>query len=80
MSNNNKLPVWIFKTAIVSLLVSLCSLSIAQAPTAFGIPDGKQSNPAAQIEAVSGSRGQGWMAKVAQKSLLAMVWWQPVTH
>jgi len=35
----------------------------AQSPNAFGIPTEKVSNPAANVVAAPGSRGQGWLGQ-----------------
>ncbi|MBT5032811.1 MAG: gamma-glutamyltransferase [Proteobacteria bacterium] len=44
---------------IGALLISFNSYG--QSPNAFGIPSEKVTNPAANVEAASGSRGQGWL-------------------
>ena len=44
---------------IGALLISFNSYG--QSANAFGIPSEKVTNPAANVEAASGSRGQGWL-------------------
>ena len=50
---------WI--TALACLLWQ--SIALAQSPNAFGIPSATQQQPSAAINAVAGSRGQGWLAQ-----------------
>ncbi len=47
----------------VSLAAVPVTIPQAQSPHAFGIPSEKVSNPAANIVAASGSRGQGWLGQ-----------------
>jgi len=49
--------------AIISLAGLPLVSSIAQSPNAFGIPTEKISNPAANVVAAPGSRGQGWLGQ-----------------
>src|SRR6187455_859089 len=51
--------------AILILLVSIVLVAggAAQSPNAFGIPSADQPAPAAAIDAVAGSRAQGWLAQ-----------------
>lgn len=54
---------------VVKFLVSISITAVpvavlhAQSPNAFGIPSEKASNPAANVVAASGSRGQGWLGQ-----------------
>ncbi len=47
----------------LALSASLVSLVNAQSDNAFGIPSEKVSNPAANVVAAPGSRGQGWLGQ-----------------
>jgi gamma-glutamyltranspeptidase/glutathione hydrolase len=53
----------------LSLLISIGGIAVwaasgtAQSPSAFGIPSADQPTPSAAIDAVSGSRAQGWLAQ-----------------
>ena len=47
----------------LSASLSMTSLVHAQSPNAFGIPTDKVANPAANIVAAPGSRGQGWLGQ-----------------
>jgi gamma-glutamyltranspeptidase/glutathione hydrolase len=48
----------------IALVVLLLQVPVhAQSPNAFGAPTGDQPQPASTIEAVSGSRAQGWAAQ-----------------
>ncbi len=49
--------------ASMTLLLLPLSLLQAQSPNAFGVPSEKVSNPAANIVAAPGSRGQGWLGQ-----------------
>lgn len=44
-------------------VASLGSNLLAQSDNAFGIPNDKSTNPAANVVAAAGSRGQGWLAQ-----------------
>ena len=58
-----KLSVLFAASASMAFLVGIGPIVNAQSPNAFGIADENKSNPAAAIEAVSGSRGQGWLGQ-----------------
>jgi len=48
--------------AVISLPITLLpEASFAQSAHPFGIPDANAANPAANVVAASGSRGQGWL-------------------
>ncbi len=49
--------------AIILLDALPLTSSMAQSPNAFGIPTEKSSNPAANVVAAAGSRGQGWLGQ-----------------
>ena len=49
--------------AIISLAGFPLASSMAQSPNAFGVPTEKISNPAANVVAAAGSRGQGWLGQ-----------------
>ena len=49
--------------AIISLAGLPLASSMAQSPNAFGVPTEKISNPAANVVAAPGSRGQGWLGQ-----------------
>jgi len=49
--------------AIISLTGLPLASSMAQSPNAFGVPTEKISNPAANVVAAPGSRGQGWLGQ-----------------
>lgn len=49
--------------AIILLAALPLTSSMAQSPNAFGIPTEKSSNPAANVVAAAGSRGQGWLGQ-----------------
>ena len=49
--------------AIISLAGLPLLSSMAQSPNAFGVPTEKISNPAANVVAAPGSRGQGWLGQ-----------------
>jgi gamma-glutamyltranspeptidase / glutathione hydrolase len=49
--------------AIISLAGLPLASGMAQSPNAFGIPTEKISNPAANVVAAAGSRGQGWLGQ-----------------
>jgi gamma-glutamyltranspeptidase/glutathione hydrolase len=49
--------------AALVVFASVSTVSSAQSPNAFGIPTENTPNPAANIEAASGSRGQGWLGQ-----------------
>ncbi len=52
------------RVVIASLLFAIpVSTLQAQSPNAFGIPTEKVSNPAANVVAAPGSRGQGWLGQ-----------------
>lgn len=46
---------------LAGLVSALTQAALAQSSTPFGIPDAKSPNPAANLVATSGSRGQGWL-------------------
>ena len=46
-----------------ALLVLGVSVGTAQSPNPFGIPSADRPSPGSAIEAVSGSRAQGWLAQ-----------------
>jgi gamma-glutamyltranspeptidase/glutathione hydrolase len=51
-------------TMFAAVIALLCSnIIFAQSPNAFGIPTEEISNPAANIVAAPGSRGQGWLGQ-----------------
>lgn len=54
-----------FRVCLAACLLAALPLSSlqAQSPNAFGIPSEKASNPAADIVAAPGSRGQGWLGQ-----------------
>src|ERR687892_475267 len=49
--------------AVTIVVVSWALAGAAQSPTAFGIPSAAVLNPASGIDAVAGSRAQGWPAQ-----------------
>src|SRR6188472_4608434 len=49
--------------AAVPALALWCATGLAQSPTPFGIPTIDRPQPAADIDAVPGSRAQGWLAQ-----------------
>ena len=49
--------------AVVSALGIWYATGLAQSPTPFGIPTTARPQPAADIDAVPGSRAQGWLAQ-----------------
>ena len=49
--------------AIISLAGLPLASSMAQSPNAVGVPTEKISNPAANVVAAPGSRGQGWLGQ-----------------
>ena len=49
--------------AVASALGIWCAAGLAQSPTPFGIPTAARPQPAADIDAVPGSRAQGWLAQ-----------------
>ena len=49
--------------AALVVFASVSSMSSAQSPNAFGIPTENTPNPSANIDAVPGSRGQGWLGQ-----------------
>jgi len=51
------------KLAALVVFASVSSVSSAQSPNAFGIPTEDTPNPAANIDAALGSRGQGWLGQ-----------------
>jgi len=58
------LPEILARGVAIILLVALpLTSSMAQSPNAFGIPTEKSSNPAANVVAAAGSRGQGWLGQ-----------------
>ena len=50
--------------AVASALGIWCATGLAQSPTPFGIPTAARPQPAANIDAVPGSRAQGWTGAV----------------
>ena len=48
---------------LVAALGVFASVGVAQSPTPFGIPSGDQPAPGAGVQAVPGSRAQGWLAQ-----------------
>ena len=49
--------------AVVAIWTSIMAPGTAQSPTPFGIPASGQPTPGAAIDAVPGSRAQGWLAQ-----------------
>ncbi|MDA0689857.1 MAG: gamma-glutamyltransferase, partial [Proteobacteria bacterium] len=47
----------------MTLYASFSAVTYAQSDNAFGIPSEKVSNPAANVVAAPGSRGQGWLGQ-----------------
>ena len=54
------------RLSLLFALAGICgwaAAAVAQSPTPFGIPSADQPAPSATIDAVSGSRAQGWLAQ-----------------
>lgn len=56
------------RSPVLALMLSTAALALAtpvlaQSPNAFGIPTAEVPNPAAKIQAVGGSRAQGWLSQ-----------------
>ncbi len=53
-----------WKPAAAAAAIAACvATGVAQSPNPFGIPSPDKPNPAAGIDAVQGSRAQGWLAQ-----------------
>src|ERR687888_2494640 len=52
----------VFAVAVLGL-VAMLATPTAQSPNPFGIPSADQPTPGADIEAVAGSRAQGWLSQ-----------------
>jgi gamma-glutamyltranspeptidase/glutathione hydrolase len=53
----------IVPVCVVAVLSMWAAAAVAQSPHPFGIPTADQPTPAATIDAVPGSRAQGWLAQ-----------------
>ena len=53
----------ITKALVLAFAGPVTQLTLGQSDNAFGVPSEKASNPAANIVAARGSRGQGWLAQ-----------------
>lgn len=64
-TNHHRQPIRRALTGVLSLLIAgfTPQFLLAQSPNAFGIPSAGEDNPAAQIVAANGSRGQGWLGQ-----------------
>ena len=62
-ANKSKTMNKAFLGLVLSPLFALPLVADAPSPNAFGIPSEKISNPAANVVAAAGSRGQGWLAQ-----------------
>src|SRR5687767_15945339 len=47
----------------LAVIVAWAAAAVAQSPNAFGIPSADQPTPGTSIDAVAGSRAQGWLAQ-----------------
>jgi gamma-glutamyltranspeptidase/glutathione hydrolase len=48
---------------VLAAVATWAAAAVAQSPNAFGIPSADQPTPSASIDAVAGSRAQGWLAQ-----------------